>query len=78
MLHWCFWRAQRCAVYAVAGKLWSRRIGMMAAALFYCLPYVQDLSQTARIDLATTFFATLAFGGVLLAYDGDQWVRWPV
>ncbi|MEI6084846.1 MAG: glycosyltransferase family 39 protein [Verrucomicrobiota bacterium] len=75
MLHWCFGLLSAIAIYAVAGKLWSRRVGLTAAALFYCLPFVQDLSQTARIDLATTFFATLAFGGVLLAYDGNQWVR---
>jgi hypothetical protein len=37
-----------------------------AAALFYCIPLMQDLSETARIDLATTFFAVLAFGSLLL------------
>lgn len=75
MLHWCFGLLSAMAIYAVATKLWSRRVGLTAAALFYCVPFVQDLSQTARIDLATTFYATLAFGGVLLAYDGGQWVR---
>lgn len=75
MLHWCFGVLSATAIYAVAEKLWSRRVGLLAAALFYCMPYVQDLSQTARIDLATAFYATLAFGGVLLAYDGTQWVR---
>jgi len=74
MLHWCFGLLSAAAIYAVAGKLWSRRVGLMAAALFYCMPFVQDLSQTARIDLATTFYATLAFGGALLAFDGSRWV----
>ncbi|MCG3149748.1 MAG: hypothetical protein PCFJNLEI_03213 [Verrucomicrobiae bacterium] len=74
MLHWCFGWLSALAVYAVAGKLWSRRVGLLAAALFYCVPFIQDLSQTARIDLATTFYATLAFGGVLLAFDGNRWI----
>ena len=74
MFHWCCGVLAALAVFAVGAKLWSRRIGITAAALFYCLPFVQDLSQTARIDLATTFFATLAFAAVLQANDGDRWV----
>ena len=74
LLHFCFGLLSVAAIYAVAGRLWSRRIGALAAVLFYCAPFVQDLSQTARVDLATTFFATLAFGGALLACDGDHWI----
>ena len=74
LLHFSFGLLSAAAIFAVAGKLWSRRVGALAAALFYCVPFVQDLCQTARVDLATTFFAALAFGGVLLACDGDQWV----
>ena len=74
LLHFGFGLLSAAAVFAVAAKLWSRRTGALAAALFYCLPFVQDLSQTARVDLATTFFATLAFGGALLACDGDHWI----
>ena len=74
LLHFSFGLLSAAAIYAVAGKFWSRRIGALAAALFYCTPFVQDLSQTARVDLATTFFASLAFGGVLLACDGNRWI----
>ena len=70
MLHWCFGVLSALAIFAVASRLWSQRTGIMAAALFYCLPFVFDLSQTARIDLATTFFVTLTFGGVLTESDG--------
>ncbi len=75
LLHFSFGLLSAAAIFAVVGKLWSRRVGVLAAALFYCVPFVQDLSQTARVDLATTFFATLAFGGVLLACEGDHWIR---
>jgi len=75
LLHFSFGLLSAAAIFAVAGRLWSRRVGVLAAVLFYCAPFVQDLSQTARVDLATTFFATLAFGGVLLACDGDHWIR---
>lgn len=71
LLHWTFGVLSAVAVYAVAGKLWSRRVAATAAAIFYCVPFVQDLSQTARVDLATTFFATLTFGALLL-----DWRRW--
>lgn len=66
LLHWAFGLLTAAAIYALGTRLWSRRAGITAAALFYCLPFVQDLSQTARIDLATTFFATLAFGALML------------
>jgi len=74
LLHFSFGLLSATALFAVASQLWSRRVGALAAALFYCAPFVQDLSQTARVDLATTFFATLAFGGALLACDGDHWI----
>ncbi len=74
LVHFSFGLLSAAAIYAVGDKLWSRRVGALAAALFYCVPFVQDLSQTARVDLATTFFATLAFGGVLLACDGNRWI----
>ena len=75
LLHFCFGLLSAVAIYAVGEKLWSRRIGALAAALFYCVPFVQELSQTARVDLATTYFATLALGGALLACNGNQWIR---
>lgn len=76
LLHWAFGVLAAGAVYAVATQVWTRRIGITAAALFYCTPFVQDLSQTARVDLATTFFATLAFSALLMWWrDGrDQYV----
>jgi 4-amino-4-deoxy-L-arabinose transferase-like glycosyltransferase len=66
LLHWTFGLLAALALYAVAGRLWTRSVGLTGAALFYCVPFVQDLSQTARVDLATAFFAVLAFGGLLL------------
>jgi 4-amino-4-deoxy-L-arabinose transferase-like glycosyltransferase len=77
LLHWSFGLLSAVAVYGVAQRLWSRKVGFTAAALFYCTPLVQDLSQTARIDLATTFFATLAFGALVVWSDEgfeDGWV----
>ena len=41
-------------------RLHSRQVGLTAAALYYLLPFVTNLADTARIDLATTFFAFLA------------------
>ena len=49
LLHWSFGLLSAMAVYSVASRRWSSRVGMTAAALFYAVPFVQDLSQTARI-----------------------------
>ena len=35
-------------------------------------PFVQDLGQTARIDLVTAFFATLAFGALVIASEEEN------
>ena len=69
LLHWSFGALGAVAVYAIAARLWNKQIGLVAAALFYCVPLMLDLSETARIDLATTFFAVLAFGALLLWSD---------
>jgi dolichyl-phosphate-mannose-protein mannosyltransferase len=77
ILHWLFGLLGALAVFGVARRLWSRTVGWTAAALFYCVPFVQDLGQTARIDLATTFFATLAFGSLVISSeDEDRKLVW--
>jgi hypothetical protein len=66
LLHWLFGLLAAAAVYGMAQRLWSKAVGLTAAALFYCTPFVQDLGQTSRSDLATAFFATLAFGALVV------------
>jgi hypothetical protein len=72
LLHWSFGVLSALAVYGLAQRLWSKAAGLTAAALFYCVPFVQDLGQTARIDLATAFYATLAFGALVLWAEEDR------
>ncbi|MGO9245018.1 MAG: ArnT family glycosyltransferase [Verrucomicrobiia bacterium] len=72
LLHWLFGLLAAATVYGVAQRLWSKAVGLTAAALFYCTPFVQDLGQTARIDLATAFFATLAFGALVLWMEEEE------
>lgn len=72
LLHWLFGALGAFAVYGLAQRLWSKTVGLTAAALFYCTPLVQDLGETARIDLATTFFATLAFGALVLWTEEEE------
>ena len=66
LLHWGFGLGTAVVVYALAARWGTRRIGLTAAALFYCLPFVENLSKMANIDLATAFYAGLAFGAGLL------------
>ena len=72
ILHWLFGLLGALATFGVARRLWSRAVGLTAAALFYCTPFVQDLGQTARIDLATAFFATLAFGALVIGTEEED------
>jgi hypothetical protein len=72
LLHWVFGLLGALAVFGVARRLWSRAVGLTAAALFYCTPFVQDLGQTARIDLATAFFATIAFGALVIGSEEEN------
>ena len=72
MLHWLFGVLGAVAVFGVARRLWTRAVGLTAAALFYCTPFVQDLGQTARIDLATAFFATLGFGALVIGIEEEK------
>jgi hypothetical protein len=71
LLHWSFGLGTAGVVYALAARWWTRRIGLTAAALFYCLPFVGSLSAMADIDLATAFYAGLAFGAGLLWVEQD-------
>ena len=82
LLHWSFGVLGAVAVYAISSRLWKQQVALSAVALFYCVPFMQDLSETARIDLATTFFAVLALGGLLVwseaerkAESGKNWLR---
>ena len=72
LLHWLFGLLAAAAVYGIAQRLWSKSAGLTAAALFYCTPFMQELGQTARIDLATAFFATLAFGALVLWVEEEE------
>ncbi len=72
LLHWLLGLLAAATVYGVAQRLWSKAVGLTAAALFYCTPFVQDLGQTARIDLATALFATLAFGALVLWMEDEE------
>jgi 4-amino-4-deoxy-L-arabinose transferase-like glycosyltransferase len=72
LLHWLFGILGALAVFGVARRLWSQSVGLTAAALFYCTPFVQDLGQTARIDLATAFFAMLAFGALVIWNEDEE------
>ncbi len=78
LLHWAFGIMTATGVYAVGTRLWGRNVAWLAAAMFYCTSFVQDLSTTARIDLATAFFATLALGAFLVARNEEppEWRWW--
>ncbi len=60
LFHWAFGALSALAAYGIGARFLNRRVGIWAAVIFYTIPFVTDLSMTARIDLATTFFATMA------------------
>ncbi len=66
ILHWIFGVLSAAALASFAQKLWNKKVALISACLFYSMPYITDLSQTARIDLATTFFSILAWALFLI------------
>ncbi len=78
LLHWVFGLLAALGVFALGARWWGRSVSVLAAALFYCTAFVPELSITARIDLATTFYAVLAFGAFLewRRSDTPHWWWW--
>lgn len=77
LLHTSFAVLTAVGLYAFGARQHSRRLGLVAASLYYLLPFVTSLGETSRIDLATTFFAFLA--GAMLhrhLFDGDRGALW--
>lgn len=73
LLHMSFAVLTAVGLYAFGAKQHSRRLGLVAASLYYLLPFVTSLGETSRIDLATTFFAFMA--GAMLhrhLFDDDR------
>jgi len=77
LLHGAFGLLTAVGLIAFGKRLGNRPLGLTAAALYYCLPFVTNLAETARIDLATTFFAFLA-GAALhrFLFDEDRQSLW--
>jgi len=60
LIHGTFGLLIGIGLIALGKEVHSRSAGITAAALFYPLPYLTTLSETARVDLATAFYAFLA------------------
>jgi hypothetical protein len=60
LIHASFAGLTAIGLIAFGTRLGGRQLGLTAATLYYLLPFVTVLAETARIDLATTFFAFLA------------------
>jgi hypothetical protein len=60
LIHGMFGVLLATGLVAFGTRLQSRSVGLTAAALFYLLPNVTVLSETARVDLATAFYGFLA------------------
>jgi hypothetical protein len=78
LLHASFALLTAIGLIGLGKKFHSRRLGLLAASLYYLLPTTTDLAATARIDLATTFFAFVA-GAMLhrFLFDDDACAIWP-
>ncbi len=52
-------------VYALGKRYFSRRVGLISAAVFYTIPIVVFMSTTAYVDMGLTFYAFLAFFAIV-------------
>ena len=64
LFHWACAAGSALALYRLGARFVSSRVGLWAALLFVSTPLVFWEAGTAYIDLATTFFTTLALSSV--------------
>ena len=72
LFHWLMLPLCCLTLIGVAERHWSRRAGLLGAALFASLPLVQIEATTAYIDLALVAFTLLAFASLLRWMHGND------
>lgn len=60
------------AVYALGSRLFSRRVGIVAAALWALYPHFSEWSRFGDLEIALTFLFTLAAAYFLAAWQGGE------
>jgi hypothetical protein len=60
------------AVYALGSRLFNRRAGLFAAALWTFYPHVGEWSRFGDLEIPVTFLFTLASTFFLMAWTGEQ------
>lgn len=78
LFHWLMLPLCCMTLFAIASRHFSRRAGLVAAALFATIPLVQIEATTAYVDLALCAFVLLAFmcfANWLETRDG-YWLLW--
>ena len=65
LIHFAFGLLTAVGVYALGKRYFSRRVGLISAAIFYTIPIVVFMSTTAYVDLGLTFYAFFAFFAIV-------------
>jgi 4-amino-4-deoxy-L-arabinose transferase-like glycosyltransferase len=60
------------AVYSLGARLFNRRAGIIAAALWTLYPHVGQWSRAGDLEIPLTFLFTMASVFFLMAWTGDQ------
>jgi hypothetical protein len=60
------------AVYVLGRRLFNRRVGIFAAALWALYPHVAQWSRFGDLEIPLTFLVTLAAAFFLMAWTGQQ------
>jgi hypothetical protein len=60
------------AVYVLGSRLFNRRTGIIAAALWTLYPHVGEWSRAGDLEIPITFLFTLASAFLLLAWTGER------
>jgi 4-amino-4-deoxy-L-arabinose transferase-like glycosyltransferase len=60
------------AVYVLGSRLFNRRTGIIAAALWTLYPHVGEWSRAGDLEIPVAFLFTLASAFILLAWTGEK------
>ncbi len=72
LIHFAFGILISLAIYSFSRRYFNPRIALLAAAIFYTVPYVALVSTMALVDLTLSFFSFLALYALIIYFHSKK------